>query len=612
MNISFVQVNYNTGGKDNSYFLPYSAACIWSYLNSLPNNPYTLNHLLFRREPVDLIVEKLQHDDVVAFSCYIWNRKYCLAVAKKLKEINSSIKIVFGGPELEITDNQFFSKYPFIDVHVVNEGEFVFSDLVFNFDNLHEVDGIIFNDNGNTITNKPAKRIDDLSVLPSPYLDGTFDKLAHQYPDIEWNATIETNRGCPYKCTFCDWGSLTYSKIKKFELERIFAEFNWVYTHNCYSVELADANFGIFVDRDNLIVDEFIRLHHLYKKDVLFYTNWAKNQNYAVVNIVKKLINEGGQKNSSLSVALQTLNDSVLDAINRKNLQTNRIKELYEECQKHNVPLYTEFIMGLPKETIDSYKQNFYKIFEMSCNIHINMYKLAGLANAELYLTNQDNVQWRKIHDWLENNTDNIDEEVNWVYSTDSMSHEDIYKAAEFSCFINTFHLRGFTNVIAERYSQKGYLSYEQFYEGLYEYCLKDPYFKSYFKYFKSQHDQWYDTGKSSWHKINGLSFHANNYLYHLFTKIHAENKVNYVFNLIRAYLTELDTFDEDIFEIQKAMLITYETERAFPMFLKSTTLINPNKTSESKKEFLSRLYFLRERSFGKAMIELVDDKQAA
>ena len=106
----------------------------------------------------------------------------------------------------------------------------------------------------------------------------------------------------------------------------------------------------------------------------------------------------------------------------------------------------------------------------MSCNIHINMYKLAGLANAELYLTSQDNVQWRKIHDWLENNTDDIDEEVNWVYSTDSMSYEDIYKAAEFSCFINTFHLRGFTNVIAERYNKKGNLSYEQFYEGLYEY----------------------------------------------------------------------------------------------------------------------------------------------
>ena len=610
--ISFVQVNHNTGNKENAYFLPYSAACIWSYLNSVPNNPYTLNHLLFRREPVDSIVEKLQHDDVVAFSCYIWNRKYCLAVAKRLKEINSEIKIVFGGPELEVTDTSFFSKYPYIDVHVVNEGEIVFSDLVFNFDNLPSVDGIIYNDNGRTVTNKLAKRIDNLTILPSPYLDGTFDRLAKDHPEIEWNATIETNRGCPYKCTFCDWGSLTYSKVKKFEIDRIFAEFEWVFTHNCFSIELADANFGIFVERDTMIIDEFIRLILHHQKKVLFYTNWAKNQNSAVINIVKKLITEAGQTNSSLSVALQTLNDTALDAINRKNLQTNRIKELYKQCQENNVPLMSEFIMGLPKETLSSYKQNFYKIFDMCCNIHINMYKLAGLANAELYLTSQDNVKWRKIHDWLENTTDDIDEEVNWVYSTDSMSHYDIYKAAEFSCFINTFHLRGFTNIIAEKYNLNGYLSYEQFYEGFYEFVLSDKFFMDYFDYFKSQHDQWYTVGKSSWHKIENLPFHANNYLYHLHTKIHAEDKVEYVFDMIKSYLKSIDCYHEDIFELQKAMVITFDNESSFPKAFGNSTLINPNKTCETKQEFLSKLYFLRERSFGKAMIESVQERQAA
>ena len=170
------------------------------------------------------MVEKLQHDDVVAFSCYMWNRKYNLTVAEKLKEINPKIKIIFGGPELEVTDISFFSKYPFIDVHVINEGERVFSELVFNFDNLSSVDGIIYNENGRTITTKPAQRITDLAILPSPYLDGTFDDLADKHPEIEWNCIIETNRGCPYKCSFCDWGSLTYSKVKKFELERIFKE----------------------------------------------------------------------------------------------------------------------------------------------------------------------------------------------------------------------------------------------------------------------------------------------------------------------------------------------------------------------------------------------------
>ena len=43
--------------------------------------------------------------------------------------------------------------------------------------------------------------------------------------------------------------------------------------------------------------------------------------------------------------------------------------------------------------------------------IHINIYTLLGLSNSELTLTNQDNVQWRAITGWLENSTDDVDED---------------------------------------------------------------------------------------------------------------------------------------------------------------------------------------------------------
>ena len=158
----------------------------------------------------------------------------------------------------------------------------------------------------------------------------------------------------------------------------------------------------------------------------------------------------------------------------------------------------------------------------------------------------------------------------------------------------------------------KGYLTYEQFYEGFYDFVLNDPYFNEYFEYFKSQHDQWYTIGKSSWYRIEGLSFHANNYLYHLHTKIHSEDKVDYVFSMIKSYLKSIDRYHEDIFELQKDMVITFDSESYFPKTSSSGTLINPNKTCENKQEFLSKLYFLRERSFGKAMIESVQERQAA
>ena len=69
----------------------------------------------------------------------------------------------------------------------------------------------------------------DLDVLPSPHLTGVFDHIVKNNSNYKFHMTLETNRGCPYQCTFCDWGSLTYNKIKKFDIDRVFAEIEWAY-----------------------------------------------------------------------------------------------------------------------------------------------------------------------------------------------------------------------------------------------------------------------------------------------------------------------------------------------------------------------------------------------
>ena len=52
----------------------------------------------------------------------------------------------------------------------------------------------------------------DLDVIPSPYLTGFFEKIMNDYPDVKFHATWESNRGCPFKCSFCDWGELKVGK----------------------------------------------------------------------------------------------------------------------------------------------------------------------------------------------------------------------------------------------------------------------------------------------------------------------------------------------------------------------------------------------------------------
>ena len=121
-------------------------------------------------------------------------------------------------------------------------------DLVESFENNNtkEVSGISWIDKFDVFqSNLELKRIRELECIPSPYLTGIFDKLIESHPKNEWLILWETNRGCPFKCTFCDWGSATASKVNKFELERLKLEIDWFSKKKIEFIFCCDANFGI-------------------------------------------------------------------------------------------------------------------------------------------------------------------------------------------------------------------------------------------------------------------------------------------------------------------------------------------------------------------------------
>ena len=149
-----------------------------------------------------------------------------------------------GGPEVPVSKDNIFELHPYIDVVILQEGEHSFYEVLKG--NL-ESPGMIVNKNGVRVDTGVSKRFNDLSTIPSPYLAGVFDHLIEQHPDVLFNGTLESNRGCPYQCTFCDWGSLTYSKVKKYNLEQVFAEIEWFADNKIDHITLTDANYGIFL-----------------------------------------------------------------------------------------------------------------------------------------------------------------------------------------------------------------------------------------------------------------------------------------------------------------------------------------------------------------------------
>ena len=609
--ISLVQPNFPMSITKDRFFLPYSAATIWAYIASFNDESIKLNQLVFKRDPIQLTAQLLAKDDVVGFSTYMWNREYNLKLAESIKQINPNCIIVFGGPEMEILNPALFTMFPFIDMHVINEGEITFKQIIDNLDDWHKISNIIYNDNGQVVKTKPGPRIMDLDVLPSPHLTGVFDHIVKNNPNYKFHMTLETNRGCPYQCTFCDWGSLTYNKIRKFDIDRVFAEIEWAYAQdNIDSLDLADANFGIFVDRDQSIVDKIIYEQEKTGKKIAFNTNYAKNQNSSVFHMIKKLAERTGST-KHVTIALQSLNEQVLEAIKRKNLAVNKIKEVFSLCTQYEINLKVELILGLPFDTLDTFKNTYFELYEISPDLFINAFKLLGLNNSELTTTAQGGVKWAEIQNFVENKDDDIIESFRWVHSTDTMTHQDIISGILFSLFMNAFHGGGFSNLLSI-HSRRNGISYKQFYKQLLEYCMKDPYIGGYFESLDKQYKHWYSSGSGNLESIASIRFGANNDMVHLLCKIHADNKYDYIFDILKQYMKSINMYDSNLFKIQASVPIHFNKQDDYPLNFKynnkNIKLVNLNDTQNTMQTYINNIYYKREDSFAKAKIIGLDN----
>ena len=633
--VSLIQPNFQQGPKEfNAHYLPYSVGVLWSYVQTSQKvrDNFEMDQLIWLRADLKSTLDSLQNSDIAAFSTYVWNKNYNYALAKKLKEQNPNTVIIFGGPELPITKRDIFVRYPFIDIVVKGEGEISFKNILERIaDNLPltDIPGLLINQNLEAFDTGESQRIANLEEIPSPYLTGVFDKLIANTTGVEWNATLETNRGCPFACTFCDWGSLTYNKVKKFELQRVFDELEWIGKHKCGFVSITDANFGMFVDRDNAIADKLLEVQDMYGHPYTFSVAWAKNQKSEVFDIVFKLI-KSPQFNQGLTVSVQSMDDPVLENIKRKNLDQHKIADIFKLCDKNNVPVYTEIILGLPGETKQSWKEGFWKLFRAGNHIGITVLQAQMLENAEMNLLQKKlyGIKSVPVYDYMSGsyNYDELQEAVEVVIATKDMPMEDMLDSQVFSWYINTFHINGLTTYIS-RLLQKAYgVDYEEFYNKFFDFLQTDPWFVKEATELRQYYRNWMTDGKINHPNISNIEVHGWNIVHRATLNIHAERKYDYVFDLIERFVKTTFDFDpkmvDQMLTFQKHFVINYDRIAEYPItvpfdydflgYIQDDTELHVPVNYEftffedkdiTIERFLENIYFSRRRNFGKAWI---------
>jgi putative methyltransferase len=631
----FVQVNFQQGPKEfNSYHLPYSAGLLISYALSKEHicEEWEMGELIWRRDPIESTAQKFKDHSVVGFSTYVWNREYHYALAKRIKELNPDCWIVMGGPEPPVADWKIYTRYPWMDIAVKVEGELLFNAVLERYtqgiESLKDLTGMVINVRGQAVDTGEAERIQDIDQIPSPYLTGVFDKLMADNPEVEWSATIETNRGCPYACTFCDYGADIYNKVKVFANERVEEELEWI-GKNCGYITIADANFGIFVERDAAFMDKIVETQRKYKKLTNMSITWAKNKKPELLNVVKKFIENSPTSGQGLTLSVQTMDEDVLDIIKRRNLEQHKFKSMFEWCEKNGVPAYSEIILGLPGQSAKSWKENFWKMLDAGNHTGINILQCQLLENAEMNLLQRKlyKMESRPIYDYISGTYEvsEIDEFVEVVVGTKDLPPNEMMEIWIWDALMQTFHINGITVYISRYLNKVKGVSYQEFYDRLFEFLPRDAWWKDEIQTTRDCYQEWIDKGRVRTHLIGGIQIPGWNLHNRTTLNLHATNKFDDLYRLIGEFLKVHYPMDhiEELIEFQKNTLTHFkemthypkvvEFEQDFfgfvnddtpldqPVTYEFSTLENPNM---SLQVFLENFYFGRKRNFGKTRIK--------
>ncbi|MDT7570875.1 MAG: putative methyltransferase [Actinomycetota bacterium] len=381
--VGFVQLNT---ALDSSMYLPYSVALLQAYLQAHAERPerYVFGLPIIAPVAAATAAEELADVDIVGFSMYVWNANRQHAIARELKARNAQTLVVLGGPHVPDRPEEFLRAHPCVDVVCHGEGEQTFLELAERFPDRgwEDVPGVSFLDpTGRFVTVPKRPRIKDLSIVPSPFLEGVFSPLMDAHPQTVWRTVWETNRGCPFKCTFCDWGSAIAAKVNRFELDRIVAEAEWIAANQIDYVFLGDANFGI-LQRDIEIAEAIVAAakRHGAPRQVLI--QLTKNTTERAYQTMKTIADAGLA--TEMNISFQTTTPQVLTAIKRDNISLETYRELQRRFVHDGIPTYVDMIVGLPAETPQSLRDSVSRVVEGGQHHRVQFHNLSVLPNAEM------------------------------------------------------------------------------------------------------------------------------------------------------------------------------------------------------------------------------------
>ncbi len=350
-------LTYNTIGMSTEVF-PLNIGYIAAYCKKQFGSQVDITLFKYIDELENAIIEN--PPDILGLSNYVWSHRIGLEMFNLVRTQNSNVVTVWGGPnfpqDLE-TQKSFMEKCTDVDFYVPIEGEVGFSNIVkevikYSDQKLEKeylfkmpIDGCISRkSDGSLQFSIPQIRTKKLDDIPSPYLTGLLDKFF----DGKLTPMIQTNRGCPFTCTFCVDGADDVNRVNQFGLDRVGSELDYIGKHatkNVHSLHISDLNFGMY-PRDLEICDSIVNVQNKYDYPHRIISTTGKNKKDRIIEAIEKL-----NGTMSLMMSVQSMDEQILQNIRRSNISVDQMLALEPAIKKVGLVTESEVILGLPGET---------------------------------------------------------------------------------------------------------------------------------------------------------------------------------------------------------------------------------------------------------------------
>lgn len=302
-------------------------------------------------QPFDAVLGDLYRrgPEVAAFSCYLWNIEFVLALCRELKKVLPRVRIWLGGPEVSYDCGAVLTGNPDVDLIMRGEGEEIFTALlraVSAGEPPDAVNGIVFRCGDETVRTPDASAF-DLSRLPFAYDD--LDSLSNRI------VYFESSRGCPFRCGYC-LSSLS-GGVRFLPVETACTYLDRFLEQKVRQVKFVDRTFNC----DRKHADAI--LSHLIARDN-GYTNFHFEISADILaGSTIELIGAAREGLFQFEAGVQSTNPRTLSAVGRRCENQKLFEKLRLLRGKSGAHLHLDLIAGLPFEDYASFARSYDEVF---------------------------------------------------------------------------------------------------------------------------------------------------------------------------------------------------------------------------------------------------------